>query len=305
MTAEDKKTCFIAMPITTHEDEAERYNGDSAHWDHVMETIFVPAIEKAGFTPVRPAAVGAHMIHGQIIRHLSTADMVLCDLSGHNPNVFFELGVRTSLNLPVALVRDEHTGIPFDTSGLNTHSYSSTLNAWDTKREVERLAQHLADSAESCEGSNPMWRHFGLTIAADAPSVEGSSSDARLELITESLNDMRVEMSKLNSAVAAASAPDSPAGDTSAPAGGMRIIRDTLAEIAPATGANPVVLSRSASGLYRAVLEKKSSVLPFAEISAAISDALAARGYRVESVEDEGDTIRVMVDPRRRMRPMG
>lgn len=197
MTAEDTKTCFIAMPITTHEHEAERYGGDADHWNHVMETIFVPAIERAGFVAVRPAAVGSHMIHGQIIRHLSKTDMVLCDLSGHNPNVFFELGVRTSLNLPIALVRDEHTGIPFDTSGLNTHAYASTLNAWDTAREVERLAQHLKDSAESCDGGNPMWRHFGLTIAAEVPTDSASSSDAKVELMFEGMQDLRREVGAL------------------------------------------------------------------------------------------------------------
>lgn len=191
---EKKRTCFIAMPITTHEHEAERYNGDTEHWKHVMETIFVRAIEAAGFEPIRPVASGSHMIHGQIIKHLSTADMVLCDLSGHNPNVFFELGVRTSLNKPIALVRDEHTEIPFDTSGINTHRYSSTLHGWEVETQVDELTKHVQDCVESSGDSNPLWRHFGLTITAEKPVTGTSSSDAKIELIWESLNQLRRHM---------------------------------------------------------------------------------------------------------------
>lgn len=190
-------TCFIAMPITTHPHEVERYGGDDAHWEHVMHTIFAPAVSAAGFTPILPVASGSHMIHGQIIKHLSTADIVLCDLSGHNPNVFFELGVRTSLNLPIALVRDEHTSIPFDTSGLNTHQYAATLQAWDTAAEVTRLADHLKASAASCAGSNPMWRHFGLTISAERPATDASSTEAKIELIFDGMNDLRREVGTL------------------------------------------------------------------------------------------------------------
>jgi len=43
-----KPTCFIAMPITTTDEVARRYN-DADHWTHVMEELFIPAIEAAGF----------------------------------------------------------------------------------------------------------------------------------------------------------------------------------------------------------------------------------------------------------------
>ncbi|WP_344341237.1 hypothetical protein, partial [Streptomyces rhizosphaericus] len=103
--SDDKPTCFIAMPITTHEHEAKIYD-DPEHWDHVMEHLFVPAIEAAGYTAIRPAASGTDLIHSRIIQNLEQADFVLCDLSQSNANVFFELGVRTSLNKPIALVSD-------------------------------------------------------------------------------------------------------------------------------------------------------------------------------------------------------
>lgn len=69
-----KPTCFITMPITTHESEAETY-GDPEHWSHVMETVFVEAIEQAGFKVVRPSVEGSDLIHARIIEQLINADL--------------------------------------------------------------------------------------------------------------------------------------------------------------------------------------------------------------------------------------
>lgn len=192
---EQRPKCFIAMPVTTHPDEAAAYD-DPAHWLHVMETLFVPAIEDAGFTPVRPIAQGSDLIHAGIIRHLSEVDLVLCDLSGHNPNVFFELGVRTALNKPIALIRDERTDLPFDTSVVNTLEYQSSLRGWDIAAQRASLSEHINSCANSCAGENPMWRQFGIRIAATAPSTDQSTEDARLDYLISEVADLRNDVSR-------------------------------------------------------------------------------------------------------------
>jgi hypothetical protein len=179
----EELTCFMAMPITTHPDHAKVYGGDQEHWEHVMSTLFEKAIKQAGFKPIRPAADGANLIHGLIIQNLSSADLVLVDLSTHNPNVFFELGVRTSIDRPIALVRDEHTTLPFDISGINAYRYDSNLLAWELDRAQEDLAAHIRSSYESCDGHNPLWRKFGLTIKASEPDANESPLEAKVDLI--------------------------------------------------------------------------------------------------------------------------
>lgn len=180
-------TCFIAMPITVHADEAALY-GDSDHWRHVIEMLFIPAVKSAGFEAILPSAEGTSMIHGRIIRHLVESDLVLCDLSQHNPNVLFELGVRTSINKPVALVKDNHLGLPFDIQGLNTHHYDSGLAAWDLTGEIDKLATHIRVTARDSAGANPLWRHFGVDAIATAPSVDATTEDARLEILMEKID---------------------------------------------------------------------------------------------------------------------
>lgn len=190
----EKPTCFIAMPITTQPEYVERYNGDQDHWGHVMGSLFERAIEEAGFRPIRPAAQGSHLIHAQIIRHLSTASLVLVDLSTHNPNVFFELGVRTSLDLPITLVRDEHTNIPFDTSGINTYEYDSNLRGWELEEQRDALKRHILESHASCAGKNPLWQQFGLKLKASEPDSDESPREAKLDLIVGQLARLQSQM---------------------------------------------------------------------------------------------------------------
>ena len=106
-----RKTCFVAMPVTTPTSYADELR-DADHFDHVLEHLFKPALEQADYTVIPPKMLGAALIHAEIIKHLEQADLVLADLSGHNPNVFFELGIRTSLDRPVVLVKDAWTEYP-------------------------------------------------------------------------------------------------------------------------------------------------------------------------------------------------
>jgi hypothetical protein len=191
------KTCFIAMPVTTTEAHAELF-GDPEHWIHVLETLFVPAVEAAGFEALRPVATGSHMIHAEIVRQLERADMVLCDLSTNNPNVFFELGVRTSVNKPVALVRcDPKTPIPFDVSGINTHTYNPALKAWANPKEIEALTAHLQKAELSCGGDNPLWRQFGMTLKALAPSSDQTQEEAMFSVVLQQIEALSEQVDGL------------------------------------------------------------------------------------------------------------
>lgn len=185
--------CFVIMPLTTPAELVGRYGGDPEHFLHVLDHLFVPAIEQAGFTPKKPLAEGADLIHAEIVRNLETADLVLCDISALNANVFFEFGIRTALDRPICLVRDEHTKLPFDVGGINCHQYASSLAAWDLQQEIERLAQHVKVAAERADGHNALWRHFGLTQrGTDAiNAASGNEQGAALQLILSEIQQIR------------------------------------------------------------------------------------------------------------------
>jgi hypothetical protein len=178
--------CFIIMPVSTPEHLVATYGGDKDHFQHVLDCLFIPAVEKAGLNPIPPIAEGADMIHAGIIQNLQQAGMVLCDMSSLNANVFFELGIRTAVGKPICLVKDELTSkVPFDIGIINYETYASALPGWAIQSDIEMLAKHLIKSAERSPDSNTLWKHFGLKVQAHLPSSkpENEISD-RLELLT-------------------------------------------------------------------------------------------------------------------------
>jgi len=157
-----KEKCFIIMPITTPTELVEQYKGDKDHFGHVLEHLFIPALEEAGFEPITPTAEGSNIIQADIIKQLSSCELVLCDISILNPNVFFEFGIRTALDKPVALVRDDKTtSIPFDTNMLHCHKYGS-LEVYTFEKEKQALTKHVQDAYKKSKDHNALWKYFGV-----------------------------------------------------------------------------------------------------------------------------------------------
>lgn len=178
------------MPVTVPEIVKDRYRDGSEHFRHVLDCLLIPSVEKAGFNAIPPLARGSDLIHAEIIKQLETTDLVLCDMSALNPNVFFEFGIRTSLNKPVCVVKDDLTKhIPFDTGIINFHEYLSALEPWDLEKEITVLSDHIKTSYERSEGKNTLWKYFGLRV--EAAAYEGEpGSDNKLDLINLQLGNM-------------------------------------------------------------------------------------------------------------------
>jgi len=182
------KICFIIMPVTTPEHTILEY-GDDEHFKHVMNCLFIPALKKARFTAIKPITTGSNIIHEHIISQLISADLVLCDMSTQNPNVFFELGIRTALNKPVCLVKDElFEKVPFDTSLINYHTYSSNLRIDLVVYEIEKLARHIENSFNQSNNSNTLWKTFGLQYNAKPP--EKLDASEKLDLLNIKLDTL-------------------------------------------------------------------------------------------------------------------
>lgn len=108
--------------------------------------------------------------------------------------MYFELGIRTSLDRPVVLVRDNlTTKIPFDTGPINTFTYDASLLAWTLQSQVNALSTHITEAARKAEGRNSLWRYFGLTQRA-GPAEITNPQVAKLNLIVEEVNRLRDQL---------------------------------------------------------------------------------------------------------------
>ncbi|MCP4569933.1 MAG: hypothetical protein GY841_20325 [FCB group bacterium] len=187
------------MPITTPEFVKDKYNGDKDHFRHVLDHLFIPAVTAAGMNPVPPIAQGSDIIQGEIIKHVQTADFVLCDMSILNPNVFFELGMRTAVNKPIALVKDEVTDkIPFDVSMVNNHTYQCPLELWTISEEVKKLKNHLLDCIKKSGDGMTLWDYFGLSSHAEPIKADGGVGE-KVDYLARQVEAMRQESGQAKS----------------------------------------------------------------------------------------------------------
>jgi hypothetical protein len=91
--------CFVIMPFVERTDLYA-----TGFFTEVFASLFKPAIEEAGFEARTAKRQGSDVIQATIVNELLDSQLVLCDLTEHNPNVLFELGVRMASELPIALV---------------------------------------------------------------------------------------------------------------------------------------------------------------------------------------------------------
>ncbi len=103
------------------------------------------------------------LIHKTIVENLYRNPIVICDVSGKNPNVMFELGLRLAFDRPTIIVKDDRTGYSFDTREHRTSSYPRDLRfaqILDFKQKLrEKIVATLA--ASQSEGYSTFLKHFG------------------------------------------------------------------------------------------------------------------------------------------------
>jgi hypothetical protein len=111
MTSDFEQECFFIAPIGDKDSDIRRRS------DGVKDWIVGPAAEANGLHTLRADDVGEPgQITAQAVRHCLKAKAAVADLTGGNPNVYYELSVRHGAQLPVALIAEEDTKLPFDIS---------------------------------------------------------------------------------------------------------------------------------------------------------------------------------------------
>lgn len=110
-----KKQCFVISPI------GKPCSSIRARADRVLDQIIRPAVNQCGYTVVRADEIErSGLINSQIVRHLMQDPLVVADLTGGNPNVFYELAIRHLSGKPFVQLISNGETIPFDVAGMRT-----------------------------------------------------------------------------------------------------------------------------------------------------------------------------------------
>jgi predicted nucleotide-binding protein len=132
------RTCFLIAPIGLPGTEVRQRS------ELVLTHIVRPAAEASGYEVVRADQLSVPgSITGQIVRLILDADIVIADISGLNPNVMYELGIRHAAALPAIQLAAKGESLPFDIANIRTIIFDlKSVDATAAARET--LIQFLS-----------------------------------------------------------------------------------------------------------------------------------------------------------------
>jgi len=134
-----KLKAFVIMPFVERNDKRAQ-----GFFKEVLDSIIIPAGIEAGFNVETANKQGSDVIQSTIINDLLEADLVIADLTDHNPNVLFELGMRMAHDLPVALIKSKDTGKIFDVDNmLRVFEYNQNLWKSTIESDIPNLVEHF------------------------------------------------------------------------------------------------------------------------------------------------------------------
>ena len=153
--------CFVIMPFI------ERQEGHSSgFFEEVLRSLIVPAATEAGFTVRSARRQGSDVIQQTIVSDLLQADLVVADLTEHNPNVMFELGMRMAHDKPIALIRARGTGGIFDVDNmLRVYDYDPNLWPSTIAKDLPALKDHVAATWDNRDSDITYMKLLGRPIA--------------------------------------------------------------------------------------------------------------------------------------------
>jgi hypothetical protein len=170
------------MPFSVRAADASKYE-DQNHWHEVYEGLISPAIQEAGMLPERDDKdTGSRLIVEHILSKIEAADLILCDLSSHNPNVFLELGWALRADRPYVLVKDELTEYNFDLRTQYTFEYSHRLQPRTLRRQMNELADVIRRTSMDHERRYSYVDRLSVKASAIQASKENPNTGLLLEI---------------------------------------------------------------------------------------------------------------------------
>lgn len=131
---------FVVTPYT------ERFSA-------LNNLVIKPVLEQYGIV-VRRAddIVTGERISDKVSEMISGSDIVICDVSEPNANVFFEVGLARAQNKNIIVLHDAATNTPSDFDGMNVLAYNSRQSGWEG-----RLSEKLSHIIKKSDFSNRIY----------------------------------------------------------------------------------------------------------------------------------------------------
>lgn len=164
-----QKSCFVISPIGEEGSEIR----DEADW---FLRLVREVLEQGQFNyqVSRADEGGAGSITMPMLTDVMEADLVVANLTHHNPNVFYELAVRHMVDRPfVLMATPDWSRPPFDTQDLRVITYSrKSVETWE--RAKTALAKHVEQIEKGDNPTNPISMARNWATVKESEDPEGA-----------------------------------------------------------------------------------------------------------------------------------
>jgi len=181
-----KLTCFIISPLGNDNSDTRRKA------DGLISAVIKPVLEKLDYESIAPHEIDTPgSITRQVIERLLESELVIANLTELNPNVMYELAVRHSARLPVVVIAERETRLPFDIAAERTIFYDNDMAGVEELKS--KLEKAIKEAINESEPDNPIYRFKQSKIIKEvsAPGDIQAYLLNRLEGISSQINQLK------------------------------------------------------------------------------------------------------------------
>ena len=146
------KPCFFISPIGSDDSEVRRKA------NRALKHLVRPALEECGYRADRADEMDSPgSITSQVIERVLEDELVVADLTGSNPNVFYEVALRHAVAKPMVLVAEKDQRIPFDLTDQRVVFYVMDVDTIEDAK-VDLVKKVKAAVAPDAKTATPIGR---------------------------------------------------------------------------------------------------------------------------------------------------
>ena len=178
----ENKTCFVIAPIGEPESDIRKRS------DQILKHVITPATNDCEYKTLRADQISEPgIITSQVIQHIVEDPLVIADLTGQNPNVFYELAIRHALKKPLVQIIKKGEQIPFDVAV--TRTIFVDIHDLDSVEEAKKniVKQIKAVEKDASEIDTP------ISVALDLELLRqsGKPEERSLADMVEAISNLR------------------------------------------------------------------------------------------------------------------
>lgn len=183
----EKPLCFVISRI------GEEGSPERARADKVLRHVIEKPLDSK-YRVERADEIGKPgLITVQIIQRLASAELVVADLSGGNPNVYYELALRHYFAKPVVQIIERGQKAPFDVSPMRYVEFD--LGDPDSLDDARGKLLGQVEAMEKGEKVETLVQV--AEVFAEAAGQKGNETQAMLAVIYGALGDLQEHVSKV------------------------------------------------------------------------------------------------------------